>query len=656
MYNCFIVTKRKRVIMHKRILRSLLSILLCFALAFSVSLTFISCSMAGNSDSTDADNGENGNVPNPPESTDENSDYHSKIKVPEYKDYGRDTVNFGDIKYERPNYAAAIASFANVIADIDANAISYDEQLDAITSLEESYANILTMYSLANIYNSKNTAEKFWNDEYAFVTSGYPAFAEAIEDLFVAAANSPHAEAFEKDYFGDGLIEEYKDGGKFTENMIKFWEEEEALEAEYSSLSVDSFKISYNGVTDTVENLLSFYADKYGESSREYLSHSSMIISNYQERLKSEQLRIFIELVKIRKNIAGELGDDTYLNHGYEALSRDYSSAEASKFLDDIAKYVVPVYQLLSLSVFIPYFYPAGVEKESLKSTELSLDELINGGYELISEIDDKLADIYAYMLQHRLYDVELYENNRMDGAFTTYLENYNAPFLFISAGGNIGDYSTLFHEFGHFADAYINYNSDTSIDQKEISSQALEYITLLRMDGKLSNKDQLYLKYSMTWSALETLVIQGFYAKAEELIYALDYNAITESNINAQVKNAAKKFELNANSIDISMLLGVQHLFLYPFYVQSYAVSVAPALEIYFMELEEKGTGLEAYLELIDRNDEDMTLVESIKDAGITSPFKKNYLRDLANKIYNSILGKNYYEDNNIQNDPNAA
>ena len=190
-------------------MKRFLSFFLILVIISGIAVGMIGCASYNEQD--------NPNQPNNPK-----PDGTPTVIVPAYKDYGRDTVNFGDIKYERPNYAAAIASFANVIADIDANAISYDEQLDAITSLEESYANILTMYSLANIYNSKNTAEKFWNDEYAFVTSGYPAFAEAIEDLFVAAANSPHAEAFEKDYFGDGLIEEYKDGGKFTDNMIKF--------------------------------------------------------------------------------------------------------------------------------------------------------------------------------------------------------------------------------------------------------------------------------------------------------------------------------------------------------------------------------------------------------------------------------------------------
>ena len=175
--------------------------------------------------------------------------------------------------------------------------------------------------------------------------------------------------------------------------------------------------------------------------------------------------------------------------------------------------------------------------------------------------------------------------------------------------------------------------------------------------DEKISKKDQVYLKYSMFRSALETLVIQGFYAKSEELIYALDYDDITKENIDKEIKSAADMFGLNSQMIDVSYLYSIPHLYLYPFYVQSYAVSIAPALEMYFMEKENPGTGFEAYLELVDRTgEENLTLKEALKKSGLTDPFKKNYLRTIANDIYNAIIGKSYYEEDSVKNDINVA
>ena len=89
-------------------------------------------------------------------------------------------------------------------------------------------------------------------------------------------------------------------------------------------------------------------------------------------------------------------------------------------------------------------------------------------------------------MLQFDLYDIEISSHNRQDGAFTSYLDDYDAPFIFISSDETIGDYSTLIHEFGHFADMFINNGGSTSIDQKEISSQGLEYIMLHYLGGIL--------------------------------------------------------------------------------------------------------------------------------------------------------------------------
>ena len=639
--------------MHKRILKSFLALILCLTITFSVSISLISCSSNG------GDNSDNGNASDPSSEgeTPSDTDYHNKVKVPEYKDYERDTIDFSDLSYTRPDYAKAIDKFTQLVTHIEENKLSFDEQLQEILDLEDIYNDVRTMYAVANIYNSKDNSVEFWNTEYSYVTSNYPAFAQVVEKLFVAAANSPHAEKFEEEYFGDGLIEEYKDGGKFTDEMIAFWTEEEALEAEYSSLSAESITITYNGVTDTVENLLNHYKEKYGESSRDYLSHSALISAKYKEKIESEYLRIFISLIKVRKNIASELGYSSYLEHGYETLGRDYSGEQASEYLDDIAEYIVPVYNILSLSTFIPYFYPDGIQMGALAASTATLDEIINNGYELLGGANEELNEAYSYMLQHKLYDIELSKENRKSGAFTTYLNTYNAPFIFISAHGNITDYSTLFHEFGHFYDAYVNYNSSASIDQKEISSQALEYLMLLKTEGKLSKKDQLYLKYTMLWDALETFVIQGFYAKSEELIYALDYEDITVGNINAAIKDAAKMFELDSNNIDISYFYSIPHLYIYPYYVQSYAVSIAPALEMYFLERDSEGVGFDAYLKMVDRNEEDtMTLIESIEDSGLTSPFEKNYLRFVANKIYSTVMGKDYYPDDTFKNNINAA
>ncbi len=641
--------------MHKGILNKIFALLLILSFIFSISATLSGCAMPGatlggnsddNQDGADAgassgteDNGENsiGGASGGSE-----TDYHDKIIAPSYKEYLKKTVKFEEIVYKRPDFESIINDFRTVISLIEENSISYEEQIKKIEELEDGYDNILTMYSLANIYNSKDTSEEFWNTEYSFVSENYPAFAGAIEDLYVAAANSPHAEKFENDYFGSGLIEEYKDGGSLTDNMIKLWADEEALEAKYSSISTSTVKVTYKNEEDTVDNILSGYLNKYGENSKEYLAAYSACMQEYQAKSDDMCRVIFIDLMKIRRLIADELGYQSYKTYAYESYGRDYSEAAISSFLDDIAEYAVPVYQMLSFFVFDSYF-------STTLPSDITLDNVINNSYDAISKVDDELADIYNYMLLFELFDIELSEVNRLDGAFTSYLNSYEAPFIFISAYGDITDYSTLMHEFGHFADAYINSNSSTSIDQSEISSQGLEYLMLLYLSNTLTVKDSKYLTYSMLSGALETLIYQGFYARIEELIYALPYDDITEKNLNAAVVAAAKDFGLNEEYVNDISVAFIPHLFIYPFYVQSYCTSVIPALELYFMEIDEAGSGFEAYKKIINRTEADLDFVETVESAGLTSPFAEGVIRDIVDRIHFKVLGSHFYGNSDI-------
>ena len=571
------------------IFKRIIVLFLVFMVLFSVSLSLFGCGLF-NKDS-DGDGFENGTDSSESATKPEHDEHWlDKVILPEGESFGRETVDFDKIEYVRPNFDATTEKLRTIISAIEKNEISFEEQIAMIEALEGDYEKILTMRTLADISVAKDSSSEYWNAEYAYVTGSYPNLAKVIEQMYVAAANSPHAERFEDEYFGDGLIEEYKDGGKLTDTLVKLLESEEALEAEYLSLTESDYE------------------------------------------LEEKQTRIFIELVKVRRMIANELGDKSYADYAYETLGRDYSADKASRLLDDIAEYILPTYQILAYTSLSKYVY--GTED----AANLGLADLMNNSRELLRGIDESYGEIFNYMLSHKLFDVDIQRENRNEGAFVTYLEEFDAPFLFLSAGEDITDYTAFLHEFGHFIDAYTNLNSDASIDQKEISSQALEYLSLTRLDGILSLRDARYLTENQTLNAMITLIFQGFYAKAEELIYALPLENITKESLDREVVRAAEKFGLNTEYINSISAIFISHTFLYPFYVQSYCTSLVPSLEIYFMEIENEGSGFEAYKKLIDRSGENFTLEEALSDSGIASPFKEDIVLEIAGKILSYV------------------
>ena len=575
------------------IFKRIISVFLVITIVFSLSASLIAC--GPDSDTYDDMNGSsdgNQNGTGNGTAAGDGYDYHDKIAYPVYKDYGRGTIDFDEIEYKTPNFDEVNEKIRAVIDAIEKSEITFEAQIALIESLEDDYSSILTMRTLADIRVAEDSSSEYWKEEYAYITGSYPLFASIIEDMYVAAANSPYAERFEAEYFGEGLIEEYKDGGRFTDELVALFEAEEELEARYTSIAASS---------STDDDTLT---------------------------------EIFIELVKTRRLIADELNYETYAEYAYEAHGRDYSSEQASRLLDDICEYILPTYQILSYTTLAKYVYL----DSTVKPASLKLEDLINTSRELLGEVDESFGDIFDYMLQHGLFDVELQSENRNAGAFVTYLVDYEAPYLFVSAEGSIADYPTLLHEFGHFIDSFTNCNSEASIDQKEISSQALEYLMLTRLDDVLSASNSLYLKDTQMLNALMTLIFQGFYAKAEELIYKLPYDKITKENLDAEIIKAAKAFSLNTNYINDVSAIFITHTFIYPFYVQSYCTSLIPALEIYFMEIENEGAGFEAYKKLVDRNGESFTLEESLQNAGIASPFKEDIILELAGKILSYV------------------
>ena len=529
------------------------------------------------------------------EQDDREQNTNDTIVVPEYKDYNRGTINFTDIEYSRPNIAAIVTDFENVSESIKKNEVSFDYQLGKIIALEDAYSNLLTMRTYSTVLFYRDNSDSYWADEYDYISTNFPYFSKAVEELFVSAANSPHSEKFEEEYFGEGLIEEYKDGGIYTDEIVELMEKEAELESEYSLLSEDELDV------------------------------------------KSQSLAV--ELFKVRRKISDSLGYSSYATFAYSDNYHDYSEEAFVEFANKISEYVVPVYLKLSGYIFNQFSIS---DKHSV-----SAEKLINGTGEMLKATDAELYDIYSYMLQHSLYDIKCDSDTRFDGAFTTYLDTYNAPFVFITADGSTKDFTTLCHEFGHFADMYINYAEEVSLDLSEVSSQALELLALTKLNTVISAETVNDLLLYEMENILSTLVFQGFYAMFEHIAYQIPYDDICEDALDRAVATAAERIGLNSAILNDLYYVTIPHVMLYPLYVQSYCTSAAVALDIYFTELDREGAGFEMYSKLLKRDSATLTFEEELERAGATSPFDDDFLRELADRIHYELLGSHYFKSN---------
>ena len=259
------------------------------------------------------------------------------IVVPTYKDYGRNTIDFDKIVYSRPDLADAIAKFEVCSELVEANTLPFEDQVAAIVELETIYSNIESMYTLAQIYSKKDSSIEFWQSEYLHLSTGYPAFAKSVEALLVACARSENKTAFEKDYFGYSL-DEYADGGNYTDELVALLEEEALKEAEYSSLSTATVTITYSSLgnfsfTGAVDEVYKQAAEKFGINSTQYKNATIVINELYKQKVRELSIPIYVDLLKIRRLIADELGVDTYIDYAYENMGYDYSPSDMKQLL-----------------------------------------------------------------------------------------------------------------------------------------------------------------------------------------------------------------------------------------------------------------------------------------------------------------------------------
>ncbi len=561
-----------------------------------------------------------------------------EIVIPALGNNDREKVHLEDIQYATPDSAALISEVNSLTEMIESNSLSYDDIVDKIYALDEKYAHFSTMLTYSMIKNSQNSADKYFTTEYQLLKSSTPEISRAFDELFVAAARSEFAKKLEEEVFGEGFIEEYADGSSYTDYAISLLEREAELESGFSALSTATVKINYNGKTDTFDNTVARLKKELGEGSEKYRKALAECERLYDSAVTEIGCNTFVSLLEVRALLGKEMGYAGYAAYAYDMLGHDYSESEMKNMLADISEYAVPVYSALASTVFAGYF-------KTHNAPRAHEGKAINDIYKTLCKISPELSESYAYMLNCGLYDIAPAGTNRLDGAFTTYLHDINAPFIFATVGNTVSDYMTISHEFGHFYDAYTNYNSEASLDLLEVSSTALELLVLTKLSDTLCDDNYKYLYYDEMKSMLEVLIFQGFYAKFESLVYDIPIDKINRETVDKAVLDAARFMNLNTdyfNSLDDIL---IYHLVEMPFYVQSYCTSAVASLDIFFMECDSDGKGTDAYLKLMERGEKD-GFISQLSEASIPSPLRKSATKDISNKIYYSIIGSYFYND----------
>lgn len=511
----------------------------------------------------------------------------------------RNLVPFDEMEYLRPDMSAISADFDAVNDALDGGDI--DAVSDALDACYLDYYNFDTMYTIADIRSCQDVYDSYYADEVSWCGESFAAVQQKMEDMFYACAASDLAQELEENYFWEGFTDDYSDRSQsyYNDAAVELMQRESALVSEYRALAAES-------------------AASLGETSS-YMQ----TIRNY-EKYNEDFARIYIELVRVRQELAAQFGMDYEQMQYSFYFERDYTPEQTAQYVADIRSYMVPVYEeVMEASPYDDIYYDY-LDEDELLGVLGSVTELMGG--------DVKAA--FDFMTKYELCDVSL-NSSKAAMSFQTYLSNYEAPFLFLDPYGDTEDILTLSHEFGHYVDAFVNYNASETIDMSECYSQAMEYLALGYYDEVLGEDEADNLRRMKLLDTLDLYVQQTSFAEFESTVYSMDPDQLSAEVLNDLSLQLARDYgycdESRAKYYAMSWS-DIAHFFEYPFYVITYPVSNDIAMQIYELSQDGGTAGLDKYNELLSR--EYTGFLDNIEEAGFTSPFESGRVQRVADDM----------------------
>ncbi len=529
-----------------------------------------------------------------------------------YEDYERpeesylEPIPFDEISYERPDAQNLCDRFNEIQSMVEAEE-PVSEIIDAFDLLYADYVYFYTLSDYAYIRYTLNLDDPYFDEEYNWCEEQSPLIEQAMEECYIAMADSNLRTDLESQYFGEGFFEYYDENQVYSnDRVVELMQEESALQSEYMALQ-NEMTIRWKGEDRLVDEL---FSDPY-LSYEDYME----IYRLYYEKYNPLASDIFVELVRVRKELARELEYESYAHFAYEYYYyRDYTPEQVAQYTDDIAVHLAPYYYTAVYGSYSDYM-----------DSETVMETLGDVAYSFGGEI----ATAYDYMMAYGLYDISS-SPSKMPGSYMTYLSSYGMPYMYVSPTEDISDVLTAVHEFGHFVDGYVNCNYTSSIDCAEVFSQGLEFLSLNKIG--LNRSEEEALTVSKLSDSLLVFLGQGCYAEFEQRVYELPDEELTAENINALFLECNEKFGMGMYGYEDIIAPGwidIQHFFIAPYYVISYCVSNDAALQIYQRELAD-GSGLEAYRDLLHLS-ADNTILAMLEEAGMDSPFDAGRMETLA-------------------------
>ena len=392
-------------------------------------------------------------------------------------------MKFNEMVYVRPDYEEIKKQITEKL-EVMKNTAEPDVFYAAFKEIDVIREHYMTMSTLCSIRHSVDTRDEFYEKETDYWNEYSPYYNQLDNEIAKVALACDYKEQLydriPETYF---KICEFNIKG-FDEKIIPLMQQENKLTTEYGRLKA-SAQIEMDGKIYNLSSISPLTQD-LDENVRRKAWNAKL---SFYEEHEADFDRIYDELVKVRDEMAHQLGYPSFTELGYIRMLRlDYNAEMVANYRKQILKDVVPVanelykQQCQRLGVSTLAYYNENMEFLTGNPTPKgTYEELIAAARKMYHEMSPETAEFIDLMIDNEMWDLKSKDGKEM-GGYCTSIPDYKTPFIFANFNGTSGDVDVLTHEAGHAFQYYMSRNIEVSdlqwptMESAEIHSMSMEF------------------------------------------------------------------------------------------------------------------------------------------------------------------------------------
>ncbi|WHY68524.1 M3 family oligoendopeptidase [Neobacillus sp. SuZ13] len=554
-------------------------------------------------------------------------------------------MGFENYTYIRPNLKEVTEKF-NAALERLKNAVTVDIQNEVMNEINKLRNDLGTMFNLCYIRHSIDTNDEFYKEEQDYMDEIQPEVEGLVTKYYQVLVDSkfrPQLEAkWGKQLFAlaEGQLKTFKP------EIVPLLQKENRLSTEYTKLMA-SAKIDFEGEERTLAQLEPF-AQSTDRGMRKRANEAKF---GFMVEHEAEFDRIYDDLVKVRTEIAQNLGFKNFVELGYYRMMRtDYNAEMVANFRNQVKDYIVPIATKLKvrqqerIGLDKLKYYDESFNFQTGNATPKGTPEwIIENGQQMYEDLSQETGEFFRFMQENNLMDL-VAKKGKAGGGYCTFIENYKAPFIFSNFNGTSGDIDVLTHEAGHAFQVYSSRHFEIpeyawpTYEACEIHSMSMEFFTWPWMDLFFKEDTDKY-KFSHLSDALLFLPYGVSVDEFQHWVY--ENPEATPKERKLQWREIEKKY-LPHKDYDGNEYLEnggfwqrQGHIFNSPFYYIDYTLAQICAFQFWKRSRENKEEAWEDYVKLCKLGGS-MSFTKLVEAANLISPFEAGCVESVVGVIEN--------------------